>query len=158
MPTRIVWAKTDPPPSPRQQTQQQRRRNNYDDDDDIDFNHPAPPASATATATTHPHRRDNTMTSRSTRSNNQQKIHSSSIHFRGSILKELSVRNDKEEEDLVEDEDHDDDYYHHPNHPRSKNPNDEEFKRSNDMRASPRLVGYIFSMMAAAVMLVSVVQ
>jgi hypothetical protein len=59
------------------------------------------------------------------------------VGFRSSILRELSVRAD----DLDAEE-------------------DEEIVRvsSEDIRASPRLLGYMFCMIAALVMLVSVIQ
>jgi hypothetical protein len=60
------------------------------------------------------------------------------VGFRSSILRELSVRADDPDADQ-----------------------DEEEKvrvSSEDIRASPRLLGYMFCMIAALVMLVSVIQ
>jgi hypothetical protein len=79
-------------------------------------------------------------------SNNQDRIGSPSANraskrsimgFRSSILRELSVRTDDPDAD-----------------------SDEEKVRvsSEDIRASPRLLGYMFCMIAASVMLVSVIQ
>lgn len=65
-----------------------------------------------------------------TRSSTKRSI----LGFRSSILRELSVRSGgSEEADVVR-------------------------VSSEDIRASPRLLGYLFSMIAAAVMLVSVIQ
>jgi len=65
---------------------------------------------------------------------------SSKTVFRSSILKELSVRNDDDEDDDI-----------------SIDPQIVRFS-SNDIRASPRLLGYLFATIASAVMLASVVQ
>lgn len=62
--------------------------------------------------------------------------------FRSSILRELHVRSSSKKNTT----------------PNEEAPAAAAAEDNNDIRASPRLLGYIFSMIAAAVMLVSVVQ
>lgn len=69
------------------------------------------------------------------------------VSFRSSLLRELSVRGDNENDDDAESF--------------AEEEQEEEVKvrlSSDDIRASPRLMGYLFAMTAGAVMLVSVVQ
>lgn len=130
MPTRIVLSNANPPRSPR------RSPGNYDNaryDDASD----APQSNNDNNRSSYPGP-DGPRSPRLSQSSPRGSKRIVNVGFSRSLFRELAVRSDDTDSSAVN--------------------NDEARLTTDDIRASPRFVGYVFSLIAASVLLVSVVQ